>query len=137
MSSHSANLPKGIRAIELPDEAVASYFLDVFGRPTRETACECERPREANLAQALQLLNSADVQNKVSSPNGQLATLLKEKKPEAVVIEELYLAVYARRPRADELKTVQAYLGAQKEKKAAFEDLLWALLNTKEFLFNH
>ena len=59
---------------------MASYFLDVFGRPTRETPCECERPREANLAQTLHLLNSTDVQNKVSTPNGRLAGLLKAKK---------------------------------------------------------
>src|SRR5262249_37575013 len=59
------NLPDGTHAIQLPDEAVGSYFLDVFGRPTRETACECERPKEANLAQSLQLLNSNDMQTKV------------------------------------------------------------------------
>ena len=62
-----AGLPKGTRAIQLPDESVRSYFLDVFGRPTRETPCECERPREANLAQALHLLNSGDVHNKIAS----------------------------------------------------------------------
>ncbi len=63
-------LPTGTRAIQLPDESVGSYFLDVFGRPTRETPCECERPREANLAQTLQLLNSTDVQNKVAIGQG-------------------------------------------------------------------
>ena len=73
-------LPKGTRAIQLPDESVGSYFLDVFGRPTRETPCECERPREANLAQALHLLNSSDLQNKIASGNGRLAALLKAKK---------------------------------------------------------
>ena len=85
-------MPKGTRAIQLPDESVGSYFLDVFGRPARETACECERPREANLAQALQLLNSNDLQSKVGTANGRLATLLKEKAPDAAIVEELYLA---------------------------------------------
>jgi hypothetical protein len=130
-------LPKGTRAIQLPDESIASQFLDTFGRPTRETACECERPREANLAQALQLLNSTDLQNKVAAPQGRLAALLKEIKTDAALIEEVYLLVYGRKPREKEVATVQAYLAEQKDRKAAFEDLLWALLNTKEFLFNH
>jgi hypothetical protein len=130
-------LPRGTRTIQLPDESVQSYFLDTFGRPTRETPCECERPREANLAQALHLLNSNEVQNKVASANGRLAGLLKEKKTDAALVEELYLSAFGRPPRPDELKTVSAYVAQQKDRKAAFEDLLWSLLNTKEFLFNH
>jgi hypothetical protein len=130
-------LPKGIRAIQLPDESVPSYFLDVFSRPTRETACECERPREANLAQSLHLLNSNEVQSKVANPNGRLAALLKEKKPDAAVVEELYLLAFARLPKAEESKEVLDYVTSQKDRKSAFEDVLWALLNTKEFLFNH
>ena len=130
-------LPKGIRTIQLPDESVGSYFLDVFGRPQRETACECERPREANLAQTLHLLNSTDVQNKVGNGTGRLAGLLKEKKDDSALIEELYLWTFGRTPRAEETKTVLEYVSQQKDRKAAFEDLLWALMNTKEFLFNH
>jgi hypothetical protein len=130
-------LPKGTRAIQLPDESVGSYFLDVFGRPSRETPCECERPREANLAQTLHLLNSPDLEGKMRSGNGRLAALQKQKVSEAVIIEELYLAAYARLPRAGEIATVSAYLREQADKKAAFEDLLWAMLNSKEFLFNH
>lgn len=130
-------LPKNTRTIQLPDESVPSYFLDVFGRPTRETPCECERPKDANLAQMLHLLNSGEVQTKVANPNGRLALMLKAKKPDAEIVEELYLAAFGRKPRAEELKTVVAYLGEQTDKKMAFEDLLWALLNTKEFLFNH
>ena len=130
-------LPKGTRAIQLPDEGVPSYFLDIFGRPTRETACECERPREANLAQALHLLNSSEMESKIVNPSGRLVTLLKEKKADAAVTHELYLLVYGRPPRFDEAKAVQDYVAQRKERKAAFEDVLWALLNTKEFLFNH
>jgi hypothetical protein len=130
-------LPRGTRAIQLPDEGVASYFLDVFGRPTRETPCECERPREANLAQALHLLNSTDVTAKVNSPRGRLARLLQEKRSDAAVIEELYLLALGRPPRAEEVKKLTDYAAAQGNRKAAFEDALWALLNTKEFLFNH
>ncbi len=130
-------VPKGMRAIQLPDESVPSYFLEVFGRPTRETACECERPREANLAQALQMLNSTDVQSKVSNPAGRLAALLKAKKTDTEIIEELYLTCFARKARLAEVQTALSYIGEQPERKAALEDLRWALLNTKEFLFNH
>jgi hypothetical protein len=131
-------LPKGTTALQLPDESIGSPFLDTFGRPTRETACECERPRDANLAQALQLLNSTDLQNKVAAPQGRLAGLLKDnKKSDDALIEELYLLTYGRAPREKEFTSVRAYIAEQKDRKAAFEDLLWALLNTKEFLFNH
>jgi hypothetical protein len=132
-----AGLPQGTRTIQLPDESVQSYFLDVFGRPTRETPCECERPREANLAQALHILNSNEVQTKVVSPNGRLAAMLTENKSDPALIEELYLLAFARLPRPNETKTVVDYIAQQKDRKTAFEDLLWAMLNTKEFLFNH
>ncbi len=130
-------MPKGTHATQLPDESIASPFLDTFGRPTRETACECERPRDANLAQALQLLNSSDLQNKVAAPQGRLAELLKVKKTDDALIEDLYLLTYGRPPRTEEVVPVKAYIAEQKDRKAAYEDLLWALLNTKEFLFNH
>ena len=129
-------LPKGTRAIQLPDEGVGNYFLDVFGRPTRETACECERPREANLAQVLLTLNGAELQGKIGSGAGRIARLIKETKPDAAIVEELYFAAFCRPPRAGELRTVLDYVGAAKDKKAAYEDVLWAMLNTKEFLFS-
>ncbi len=131
------NLPDGTHAIQLPDEAVGSYFLDVFGRPTRETACECERPKEANLAQSLQLLNSNDMQAKVSNKDGRIAKLIKDKKPNEQILEEIYLAAFGRTPRPDEAKKVLEYVSSQPDAKAAWEDLLWAVLNSKEFLFNH
>lgn len=130
-------LPEGIRAIELPDESVNSYFLDVFGRPARETACECERPREANLAQTLHLLNSAELQTKIGSGSGRISTLLEDKKSDDAIVEELYLAALGRPPRPDERSSVLTYVERHAEKRAAWEDLAWALLNSKEFLFNH
>ncbi len=130
-------LPKGTRAIQLPDESVGSYFLDVFGRPSRETPCECERPKEANLAQALHLLNSPDLENKLRAPAGRIAGLVKAKTADAKIVQELYLAVYGRLPRANEMTTVMTYVAGQPDKKSAFEDLLWAMVNSKEFLFNH
>jgi hypothetical protein len=130
-------LPKGTRAIQLPDESVGSYFLDVFGRPTRETPCECERPREANLAQALHLLNSGDLHNKIASANGRIASMLKAKKKDAEIVEELFLLAFSRLPRVEEMRNGLDYVAGENDRRAAFEDVLWALLNTKEFLFNH
>jgi hypothetical protein len=130
-------LPAGTRTIQLPDEAIQSYFLDVFGRPERETACECERPREANLAQALQLLNSSDLQRKISGPKGRLAGLIAAKKSDAEIVDELYFAALGRPPRSSEIESLTRYVSAHKDRKAALEDVIWAVLNTKEFLFNH
>ena len=126
-----------MRTIALPDESVGSYFLDVFGRPARETACECERPREANLAQALHLLNSAEIQNKVGGPPGRLSRLLKDKADDGAIVEELYLAALGRPPKETEAAAVLDYIARQPDRKAALEDVFWAILNTKEFLFNH
>jgi Protein of unknown function (DUF1553)/Protein of unknown function (DUF1549) len=130
-------LPAGTRTIQLPDEAIQSYFLDVFGRPERETACECERPREANLAQALQLLNSSDLQRKIGTPKGRLTSLIAAKKTDAEIVDELYFAALGRPPRPSEIESLTRYIAAHKDRKAALEDIIWAVLNTKEFLFNH
>src|SRR5438874_13162433 len=79
------------RAIMLPDEAFQSYFLDVFGRPQRISACECERVNEANLAQALHLLNSQEVQNMLSRAGGRAELLAKDARPDAEKVDELFL----------------------------------------------
>jgi len=131
------NLPPGTRSIQLPDESVNSYFLDVFGRPTRETPCECERPREANLAQTLHLLNSTDLQGKIANEKGRVAAHVKAKKPASEILEDLYLAAFGRLPRTDENEKVLAYVSTQPDARAAWEDVVWAMLNSKEFLFNH
>jgi hypothetical protein len=125
------------RAIMLPDESFSSYFLDVFGRPQRISACECERVSEANLAQALHLLNSDDVQNKLSRGGGRADQLVKDMRPDAEKVEELFLWALSRKPtdeqRASALKILKKY---ETNKKLAYEDILWGLLNTKEFIFN-
>ena len=134
-----SGLPGGTRAVQLPDPSVGPYFLKVFGQPQGDTACECERSQEANLAQSLHLLNSSEVQNKISSGSGraQLLTNDKERAHEDKV-KELYRWAYAREPKADELKIAMAHIQKhEKNVKIAYEDILWALINTKEFLFNH
>ena len=125
------------RAVDLPHEGFGSYFLDTFDRPRRVTSCECERSTGATLAQVLLLANSEEMESKIGSSNGRLARLLKEKKSSRDIIEELYLTAYARPPTVAELQRTVNHVECQKDKRQALEDVLWAIVNTKEFMFNH
>jgi hypothetical protein len=123
------------RAIMLPDESFPSYFLDVFGRPQRISACECERIAEANLAQALHLLNSAEIQNKLSRGNGRADQLAKDPRTDAEKVEELFLWAFARRPSEAQLQVALENIQRNaSNKRLAYENILWALINTKEFI---
>ena len=126
------------RAIMLPDEAFTNYFLEVFGKPMRTSACECERVSDANLAQALHLLNSDEILNKIARGGGRADLLAQDKqKKDPQLVEELFLTCLARRPTDVELKVALDHitkLGPNQRKKA-FENLLWAMINTKEFSF--
>jgi hypothetical protein len=125
------------RAIMLPDEAFQSYFLDVFGRPQRLSACECERVSEANLAQALHLLNSDEVQNKLAVNNGRADLLAKDPRPHPEKVEELFLWAFARKPTPEDLKAALVHIQKHEKTPAvAYQDLLWTLINCKEFVFN-
>ena len=125
------------RAIMLPDESFSSYFLDVFGRPQRISACECERVNEANLAQALHLLNSDEVQGKLNRGGGRADVLAKDKRSDAEKVEELFLWALGHKPTSIQLETALGHIKKnEKDKKSAYENILWALLNTKEFVFN-
>src|SRR6266850_1109502 len=144
-------LPAGTRAVQLPDNSfnASSYFLAVFGRPDSSSSRECERSQDASLAQSLHLLNSKDVQDKLTSTNGCAALLAKDtQREDAIKIRELYNTVYSREPDAKELELAMNYLGKQTpakdekvepkpDKQQGYEDIIWALINTKEFLFNH
>lgn len=133
-------MPAGTRAMQLPDTGFDSYFLTVFGRPESSSACECERSADANLAQSLHLLNSSDLHGKLTSDQGRAAQwAADQQRPRAEKIAEMYQLCFSRFPEADELAAAESYLeraGADKQRQA-YEDLLWALINTKEFLFNH
>ena len=127
------------RAIMLPDESFTSYFLDVFGRPQRISACECERVSEANLAQALHLLNSDEVQNKLSRSGGraELISAVADKRPDAEKVDELFLWAFARKPSDVQRGFALEHLSKHAtNKKIAYENILWALINSKEFTFN-
>lgn len=130
------NFPQEMRAVDLPDEQVNSYFLDIFGRPQRSSSCECERSVEANLSQALHLLNSNEVQAKLAADNGRAAQLAADSRPDAEKINELFFVFFSRSPRSDEMQTAVEYVEGQSDKKVAYQNLIWALINTKEFQFN-
>ena len=131
--------PAGTRAVQLPDNGFSSYFLTVFGRPEASSACECERSSEANLAQSLHLLNSGEIQGKLTADSGRAAQLAGNKELDhQLKIRELYLLAFAREPLEDEAAIALAHIEkCGDEGKRAYEDIVWALINTKEFLFNH
>jgi hypothetical protein len=125
------------RAIMLPDESFQSYFLDVFGRPQRISACECERVSEANLAQALHLLNSDEIQTKLSRAGARAEALAKDPRPDAEKVDELFVWAFAHKPTDAQRDLALAHIGKHAmNKKVAYENILWALINTKEFVFN-
>jgi uncharacterized protein DUF1553/uncharacterized protein DUF1549 len=130
-------LPAGTRAIQLPDTKVRSFLMDVFGRPARQVACECERTAQPNIAQALHLLNGDFLNRKIDDPKGRVATLVKAKAPTADLIAQLYLASLSRPPRPEEAARARDWLAAAPSPKDGASDLLWVLLNSREFLFNH
>jgi hypothetical protein len=127
--------PAGTRAVQLPDNQVESYFLSVFGRPDSASACECERSSDATLAQCLHMFNSTELLAKVKGP--RLAQLVKDNRPHEEGLRELYIAALARAPSKEEMAALSAHVDKKKDVQTAYEDILWALLNTKEFLFNH
>jgi hypothetical protein len=130
-------MPAGTRAIELPDESIASTFLDAFGRPKRDSPCECERVSDASLGQSLMLLNSADVQGKLSAPTGRAERLAKDPRPDEAKVQELFWTAFGRAPSSGETTSALNHLAKnQAKRREAFEDILWALINAKEFQFN-
>ena len=129
--------PPGTRAIDLPDEAVPNAFLDVFGRPARSSACECERVGEPSLGQALALIGSPIIERKLSAKNGYVTELTADNRPLVAVVEDLFVCVFARPARADEIEKACRFLATQPDRRAAYQSLLWSLMVTAEFMFNH
>jgi hypothetical protein len=130
-------LPLGTRAIQLPDAEVKSFFLDVFGRPPRQITCECERTTQPNIAQAMHLLNGTALNKKIASPTGRIDKLFKAKKDVPEMVDELYLTTLSRLPQPDERQRVLGWIARAPNPREGVNDLLWVLLNSREFLFNH
>ena len=128
--------PLGTRAVQVPDPGVSSYFRTLFGRSDRVTACACERNGEVTLPQLLHLQNGDTMTKKISAADGRLKSLLQELPRNDAVIDELFLATLGRLPASGERKAVNKSIPAD-PRDQAFSDLFWALLNSKEFAFNH
>ena len=113
------------------------YFLKIFGQPQREMACQCERSNESNLSQALQMINGPVVHNKLRADNGRINQMIAANKTDDEIITSLYLSGLSRLPAAEELAASKAHIASQTERRMALEDVGWAILNSKEFLFQH
>jgi hypothetical protein len=138
-SENFGGMPAGTKAMQLADASSATYFLQVFGQPKGDTACECERSMDANLAQSLHLLNGREIQDKIARDGARTARLATDAaRPDDERIKELYRWVFAREPNAEELEVALAYLKKHADNvRRGYEDVVWALINTKEFQFNH
>ncbi|MCS7046907.1 MAG: DUF1553 domain-containing protein, partial [Gemmataceae bacterium] len=129
--------PLGTRSVQLPDGEVNHPFLKTFGQPARELACECERESDSNLAQALQLINGPAVNDRLRNPNNRIGKLLAAKKSDPEILNELFMVTLSRLPSADEAKAMLDHVNKAMDKRKAWEDVHWALINSKEFLFRH
>jgi hypothetical protein len=127
----------GTRAVQLPDGEINHPFLKTFGQPARELACECERESDSNLAQALQLINGPAVNDRLRNPTNRIGKLIAAKKMDTEILEELFMTSLSRQPTWDEAKAMLEHVSRSPNKRLAWEDVHWALINSKEFLFRH
>jgi len=131
-------VPAGSRAIQLWDSQVQHYFLKLFGRPARVSVCECERSVGASMAQALHLMNSPQLEAKLSHAGGQIAQLTNRYEDDGALVQQLYLTVFNRVPSETEQARAVQHLGSRRfQRQKAAEDLAWAMMNSLEFIFNH
>lgn len=131
------SLPLGTRAIELPDAEYPDYFLKVFAKPKRASVCECERSPDENLAQALHTLNGDLLAAKIADGKGRIATAIAAKKPHDEIVRDIYLAALSRQPSELEMAASRDFLSQSPTPKEAYEDLMWAIINSKQFLYVH
>lgn len=129
------DLPAGTRAVELPDAEYPDHFLTTFAKPRRVSVCECERARDPNLSQSLHTLNGETIATKVASPQGRLAKLLTSKAEHDAIIRQLYLASLSRPPTDAEIAATREIVTGAPTPAEGYQDIFWALLNSKQFLF--
>ena len=129
-------VPAGFRATQLPDPQINLSFLDMFGRPPRESPCECERTSDVSLGQTLNLINGPTIADAIIHPQAKIACLIAEKADNKKLVEEIYLAVVCRMPSDDERTKSEAYLAQIGNPADGAQDLMWALINSPAFLFN-
>jgi hypothetical protein len=129
----------GIRAIQLPDAAVSSPFLDVFGSPERLQSCSCERSSETGIGQVLQIANGQLLNEKISKANNIIDLWIKSQMADAELATALFRSALSRDPNTMEMKSFVGRLNGAKAgmKREVLEDCLWALLTSNEFLLNH
>ena len=135
--------PLGLRANQIPApaqsgrkgfEGMGERFLKVFGKPDRLLTCACERNDDPGLLQAFQMITGELQNSMIRDPDNRIGKLLSAGKADAEMLEEFYLAALCRKPTDAESRKILAYLGNAKDRRAAWEDVMWALLNSKEFL---
>jgi Protein of unknown function (DUF1549)/Protein of unknown function (DUF1553)/Bacterial Ig-like domain (group 2) len=130
-------LPLGARAVQIADGRTANYFLTTFGRATRETVCSCEVKMEPNLSQALHLLNGETVHRKIIE-GGVIKRLMEQKFTADQIVEELYVRCFVRKPTGEEIARLKPMLSASGgDVQSSLQDVFWALLNSREFVFTH
>jgi hypothetical protein len=129
--------PDGYRAIQIWDNRMPSYFFRIFGRPVRATVCECERSNEPSIAQALHLMNSEEITSKIRSRQGTARRLAQSKMPPRAIIDDLYLSTLSRYPTDAERTLMLRVFTEADNRQEAVEDVLWAVLNTRSFVYNH
>ena len=133
-----SGMPSGARAIQLWDNRMPSYFLQVFGRPVRATVCACERGADPSISQALHLMNSPEIQSRIRARKGIAARLSASSLPADAIVDELYLSCLSRFPTsAERAAMARVFADGQEARRSATEDALWAIINTREFVYNH
>jgi hypothetical protein len=131
-------LAPGSRAAQVWNNRLESDFLDAFSRPNASADPPCERDRDGSIVQALHLMNSTKLAGRISETKGRAAALAKSSKTTEEIVEELYLAAYCRFPTEEERKVAAgAFSAPGATRQSATEDVMWALLNSAEFVFNH
>lgn len=137
-SEDFTSTPQGSRATQTWNHKLTSEFMDAFGRPNASAECPCERDAKPSVVQALHLMNSTKLQGKLVEERGRVIRLAKSQQTPDQIVEELYLACFSRKPTSEESAIASKAIPAAGDKRqAAIEDVLWALLNSAEFVFNH